>query len=87
MPVDDCFAQNKGFLRPHSYCVRTELCGGTLEGSKRVAGTGYTQGEISMVLGVESSGSILSAWRRKPCTVIFYHSRKGSVQQENKSTE
>jgi hypothetical protein len=64
--VDDCFAHNKGFIRPHLYCVRPELGGGTLEGSKRVAGSWDRRWEISMVLGVELSGPILSA-RRRTC--------------------
>ncbi len=48
----------------HSYCVRLELGGGTLEGSKWVAGSWYRREEISMVLGVDLSGPILSAPRR-----------------------
>jgi hypothetical protein len=35
-----------------------------LEGSKHVASSWYKRGEISMVLGVELSGPILSARRR-----------------------
>jgi hypothetical protein len=53
------------FIRPHSHYVRPELGGGTLEGSKRLPVLGTGEGEISMVLGVELSGPILSARRRR----------------------
>ncbi len=64
MPLDDCFAHNKGFIRPHSYCIRPKLGGGTLEGSKRIASLGTSKEETSVVLGVELSGPILSAQHR-----------------------
>ncbi len=42
--------------------ARPELGGGTLEGSKRVVGSWYRRGEISMVLGVELSDTIPQWW-------------------------
>jgi hypothetical protein len=35
---------NKGFIRPHSYCVRPELCFVKLEGKWRVASSSSGNG-------------------------------------------
>ncbi len=55
----DCFAHNKGFIRPNSYSVRPELLVGEVGGSRHVAGFWYRRVEIFTVLGVELSGPIL----------------------------
>ncbi len=60
-PLDNCrWLRGTQFrfhtVRPHLYCLRHELSGGTLEGSEHVTGSWYRRGETSIVLGVELNG-------------------------------
>jgi hypothetical protein len=60
IPADHCFIHNKGFIGPHSYCVRPALCveHSRVDRAKPALGTGG--GEHPTVLGVELNGPILS---------------------------